>query len=128
MYNVPEKLVKLIDVLYEYAIPLIPCRTKSGGLHLYLFLRSFTPAERVKQALENIVRIFAIDKLFTDSTGNCHTEVFPLQTTVSSKKKRAYYNITLFQCSWYSASSSILHDRESTKACVYSFLFRLCKE
>lgn len=87
MYNVPEKIVKLIDVLYEYAIPLVPCRTKSGGLHLYLFLRSFTSAERVKQSLENVVRIFAIDKLFTDSSGNCHTEVFPLQTTVSSKKK-----------------------------------------
>ena len=30
---------KYLDIIKEYDLPLIPVKSKSGGLHLYLFLK-----------------------------------------------------------------------------------------
>ena len=59
-----------IDVIQNYQLPLIPIESKSGGLHLCLFMDHFTDAKAVKSFLSNLLPLF---KLKPDC------EVFPKQ-------------------------------------------------
>jgi len=34
-------IVLLLSYIEKYKLPMVPCRSKSGGLHIYLFLISF---------------------------------------------------------------------------------------
>ncbi len=53
-------------------LPLTPCRTKSGGAHLYLFLSEPAPAEIVRTKLAEWVSVLNLSN---------KTEVFPKQST-----------------------------------------------
>ncbi len=45
---------KIVDIIRDYNLPLIPVRSKSGGLHLFLFLDKFYPVKEVKKELDDI--------------------------------------------------------------------------
>jgi hypothetical protein len=67
--------VDLVDVIKRVEaakLPLVPCRSKSGGLHLFLFMRESTPADRVQGALRDIAA----------SLGFAGSEIFPKQTKI----------------------------------------------
>ena len=62
--------IDLIDVVRKVEaakLPLLPCRSKSGGLHLFLFASEPVPAE----AMQDAVRSLALLLDFPDS------EIFP---------------------------------------------------
>ena len=42
---------KIVDIIKEYKLPLIPVRSKSGGLHLFLFLDNWYPIKDVIKKL-----------------------------------------------------------------------------
>ena len=42
---------KIVDIIKEYKLPLIPARSKSGGLHLFLFLDNWYPIRDVIKKL-----------------------------------------------------------------------------
>ena len=63
-----------IDTLQTYNLPLIPVLSKSGGLHLYMFIDKFIDASLIKSFLSNLLPIF---KLKPD------TEIFPKQTQLT---------------------------------------------
>jgi len=60
-----------LDIIKEYDLPLIPVKSKSGGLHLYLFLKSYAKAQFVRNFLDTL--LFTL-KLPTK------TEIYPKQT------------------------------------------------
>jgi len=70
--NVVEVLIKVAD----YELPLIACRTKSGGLHLYTFLREPTPAALVRQKLSHYAALL----------GFAGSEIYPRQDQVLSDR------------------------------------------
>ena len=39
---------KIVDIIKEFQLPLIPARSKSGGLHLFLFLDDWYPIKDKK--------------------------------------------------------------------------------
>lgn len=43
---------KIVDIIRDYNLPLIPARSKSGGLHLFLFLDKFYPVKDVRKKLD----------------------------------------------------------------------------
>ena len=47
-----------IDIIQNYKLPLIPILSKSGGLHLYLFMNNFIPAALIKSFLSNLLPLF----------------------------------------------------------------------
>lgn len=51
-------------------MPLVVCRTKSGGAHLYMFMTEFIPAATVKEKLEEFASILGVGG----------SEIFPKQT------------------------------------------------
>ncbi len=63
---------ELIEKLYAGKWPLVPCRSKSGGLHLFLFLAAPTPAAVVQSVLGDVARQLGLDGV----------EIFPKQTRV----------------------------------------------
>ncbi len=72
-----------IDTIQDYKLPLIPILSKSGGLHLYLFLDRFIPATLIKSFLSNLLPLF---KLKPDC------EIFPKQTQLTKDSETGQLN------------------------------------
>ena len=72
----PLDLPALENKLKELDIPLVPCRTKSGGAHLYLFLNSPVSADKVRSYLMR----------FASALGHPGVEIFPKQTKLASQR------------------------------------------
>ena len=62
---------KFVEIIQKNNLPLIPVLSKSGGIHLYLFLDTFISAVIIRSFLSNLLPLF---KLKHD------TEIFPKQT------------------------------------------------
>src|SRR5271169_6505652 len=65
-------LLGLINRCELAKLPLVPCRSKSGGLHLFLFMADPCPAVLLQTALKNI----------SAQLGVAGSEIFPKQTQV----------------------------------------------
>ena len=85
-YKSASKLVGVVQAIYSYSIPLIPCRSKSGGLHLFLFLQKPESAADVKTALERLCKLLFLVPQFTED-GVSKVEVFPDKASVTNKKE-----------------------------------------
>ena len=64
----------IIDKIQEFKLPLIPIESKSGGLHLFIFMKGFISATLLVSFLSNLLPLF---KLKPD------TEIFPKQTQLT---------------------------------------------
>lgn len=71
-----EDLIDIIHRVDQRKLPLVPCRSKSGGLHLFLFLDRFEPASEVQSKLRDLAA----------SLGLTGSEIFPKQTRVLSER------------------------------------------
>jgi hypothetical protein len=60
-----------LDIIQEKELPLIPIRSKSGGLHLYVFTKEFVKAKVIKDFLQEVLFLFKLP---------INTEIFPKQT------------------------------------------------
>lgn len=70
---------QLTDVMQRVErakLPLIPCRSKSGGLHLFLFLEEFSPAIQVIEILRDMAA----------SLGIGGSEIFPKQKSIKVER------------------------------------------
>jgi hypothetical protein len=62
--------------LEEYKLPLFPCQSKSGGVHLYLFTKEAVPAGLMQAKLRDIAAALGF--------GGC--EIFPKQTHILAER------------------------------------------
>lgn len=67
--DIHHKLARKIDIL---GLPLLLCNTKSGGAHLYCFLKKPTSAKNARAAAATFIRVLDLPE---------NTEVFPKQET-----------------------------------------------
>lgn len=67
-------LLDIVDRVEKATLPLVPCLSKSGGLHLFLFLGEPAPAGDVQTALRNA----------TATLGMEGCEIFPKQTNLDA--------------------------------------------
>lgn len=74
VYKNSEEKIKILnyinDPVRNLNYPLVPCFSKSGGLHLYLFLKESVPAKDLIKVLDNLRILFELPK---------NTEIFPKQ-------------------------------------------------
>ena len=63
-----------LETIQEYKLPLIPVESKSGGLHLYLFMNEFVQSTIIVSFLSNLLPIFNLKP-------DC--EIFPKQTQLT---------------------------------------------
>lgn len=83
---------KLVQAIYDLELPLFPCRSKSGGLHIYLFLMRPVKAKILIGVLEEVVQVLGIDKTF----GESKVEIFPKQEKLSKGAKGSCITIPYF--------------------------------
>src|SRR6056300_86148 len=69
----PQKYLEIID---KKQLPLIPVKSKSGGLHLYVFAKEKVKASDIREFLEDMLFILGLPP---------NTEVYPKQTTLKSE-------------------------------------------
>ncbi len=69
------KIKRILHFIKEYQLPLLPFRSKSGGLHVYLMLSKAVSAKSMREILNQIVYYFSLDMLY----GKAKVEVFPKQ-------------------------------------------------
>jgi len=79
-YKSPEHLKRIVKQIYDEKLPLAPCYSKSGGLHVYIFFNELVSGDSVVGALE----------YFKKKLKATAKEINPKQTkpTWDKKKKR----------------------------------------
>jgi hypothetical protein len=70
-------LSAIIERVERAKLPLVPCRSKSGGLHLFVFLAGWEPAGDLIGVLKD----------FAAGLGMAKSEVFPKQVEVLTERK-----------------------------------------
>lgn len=66
---------KMLHFIKEYQLPLLPFRSKSGGLHVYLFLTKAVSAKNMRETLSLIAYYFSLENIY----GKGKVEIFPKQ-------------------------------------------------
>jgi hypothetical protein len=69
---------KIINNFRKLQLPLVPCRSKSGGLHLFLFFKNPVSAKLIREKLREVA----------SGLGYSSVEVFPKQSTILIEKRR----------------------------------------
>ena len=72
------KADKMLRFIREYQLPLVPFRSKSGGIHAYLLLAKAVSARSMREALASVCYHFALDAVY----GQGKVEIFPKQDSV----------------------------------------------
>ena len=63
-------IVLLLSYIEKYKLPLVPCRSKSGGLHIYLFLKEAVDAQTMRDSLASLLLPLELERT---------TEIYPKQ-------------------------------------------------
>jgi hypothetical protein len=69
-------VLEIVEDVAKRRVPLVPCRSKSGGLHLFLFLQEPQPAAAVQAALREAAA----------ALGFGGSEIFPKQTMILTER------------------------------------------
>ena len=69
------KIKRVLHFIREYQLPLLPFRSKSGGLHVYLMMSKAVSAKTMRELLNEISYYFSLDTIY----GKNKVEVFPKQ-------------------------------------------------
>ena len=83
---------KFLDKIKQYNLPIVPCKSKSGGLHLCIFLK--------KAAKATIIRNFLNTLLFTFNLAPA-TEIFPKQTELGADENGKLLNGNFINLPYY---------------------------
>ena len=86
------KIRKMLDIIREYQLPLLPFRSKSGGLHCYLFLSRGVSARTIRDTLSLIIKVFSLDKMY----GEQKVEIFPKQDKITAESMGSSITLPYF--------------------------------
>ena len=81
VYQDPGLLDRIVTKVKEANLPLIPCRSKSSGAHLYLFFSESVPATLVIRKL----------KALSAYLGQGTSEIYPKQESIGTQENDARY-------------------------------------
>ena len=85
----PLKPVKFLKLAKATGIPFVGFRSKSGGLHLYLFFSQDTPASSALPIVRLLRQLFSL---------KADTEIFPKQTRLVGAGAGNWINLPYFKC------------------------------
>lgn len=84
-----EKNKEIVETIYKWEIPIVPFRSKSGGLHLYTFYEKYIKAKYAIKYMELFVSILGLEK---------KTEIFPKQKSLETGQVGSWINLPYFGC------------------------------
>ena len=82
-----ESVNAIIETLYKYAMPLLPFRSKSGGLHLYIFFAEPVKSTEAIDFMEQFIILLGLSET---------TEIFPKQRRLSPTQIGSWINLPYY--------------------------------
>jgi len=82
IYDDPEDLKRIVKQIYDEKLPLVPCFSKSKGLHIYMLFKEDVPASKIRSQLQHYNKYLKI---------NCK-EVNPKQTKLKWNKSKKRFD------------------------------------
>ena len=73
-----RRVKRMLQFIQEYNLPLLPFRSKSGGLHVYVFFSKAVSARSARDTLKSIVYYFCLEDIY----GKGKVEIFPKQDSI----------------------------------------------
>jgi hypothetical protein len=104
---------KYLDIIQEKELPLIPIKSKSGGLHLYLFTKEFVKAKVIRDFLEQVLFLFKLP---------ITTEIFPKQTKLGSDTNGNKVNGNFINLPYFNKSERVALDPSGKEMTLDLFL------
>ena len=92
IYSNDSLLTTIVDNIYKWNLPLLPFRSKSGGLHLYLFLEQDPSSLKLPTGSEIIRLLSRLSELLSIQK----QEIFPKQSVFRPGKKGNWINLPYF--------------------------------
>ena len=83
IYDDPKELKRIVSTLYELNLPIVPCYSKSGGLHLYLFFKTKAKGSLAIKYLKHVNKILKAKS----------KEIFPKQEKLKWNEKKKKYAV-----------------------------------
>lgn len=103
--------VKFLEAIDNNNLPLVPFKTKSGGLHLYMFLSNAAPANIVREIMSDFVVLLGIDFYVKSKIG--HTvEIFPKQSQLTAEAKGSWINLPYYNVAKATRQYAIVNGKE----------------
>lgn len=94
IYN--DELSMYTEAIERNGFPFVPFKSKSGGLHIFLFFKEDTPAAKAIDLMRRFSFILSIDSLVKQRK-NSTVEVFPKQTSLKDQSKvGSFLNLPYF--------------------------------
>jgi len=93
-----EDLAMFVKAIYRNGMPLIPFRSKSGGLHLCTFYKDFIDADVAISNARRLASLLSVDKfLASQNTKRAGAvEIFPKQKRVDAGAKGSWINLPYY--------------------------------
>tara|TARA_R110000823_G_scaffold203658_2_gene334707 strand:- start:2375 stop:4018 length:1644 start_codon:yes stop_codon:yes gene_type:complete len=86
---------KYLDIIAEYKLPLVPVKSKSGGLHLYLFTKELVKAVFIRNFLEKLLFVLKLPP---------NIEIYPKQTELGREADGKWNNGQFINLPYYNKS------------------------
>jgi len=109
--NFPYK--KYLDIIAENKLPLVPVKSKSGGLHLYIFLKEPAKAVFIRGFLEKL--LFTL-KLPTN------IEIYPKQTELGQDSEGNWVNGQFINLPYYNKTERVGFNLDGTTFTFEQFI------
>jgi len=110
--NFPYKTY--LDIIRENNLPLIPVKSKSGGLHLYLFLKEKTKAVFLRNFLEGLLFILKLKP---------STEIYPKQTELGyDEEKKEWSNGQYINLPYFNENERVAINYDGTPFTLDQFI------
>lgn len=86
---------KVLRGIIDNNLPLVLCRSKSGGDHLYVFGKEPIPAQLIRDRLKEWAMVLGIHAVYRNGR-NQVTEIFPKQSAVSINAQGNWINLPYY--------------------------------
>jgi len=95
-----KTFMRYLSFIYDCHLPVVPFRSKSGGLHIYLFLKTGVAVNVIKNSMENIATLIGLPT---------ETEIFPKQTSLIEGQVGNWINLPYYNAE---QSETYLYNRK----------------
>ncbi len=107
-------LRKYLKTIVEKKLPIIPVKSKSGGLHLYVFLKEKTKATVIRNFLDKLLFILELES---------NTEIFPKQTELGKTENGTPINGNFINLPYYNKKERVaVNPHDGTEFTLEQFL------
>ncbi|MAJ58156.1 MAG: hypothetical protein CMI74_08885 [Candidatus Pelagibacter sp.] len=107
-------LRKYLKTIVNKKLPVIPVKSKSGGLHLYIFLKEKTKATAIRNFLDKLLYVLELES---------NTEIFPKQTELGKTENDTPINGNFINLPYYNKKERVaVNPHDGTEFTLEQFL------